>query len=313
MTLKYRQFLPEEYGVRFQVELTELKNNGIDLGVTYLPSKTTVDRILEDALEKYRMEYATSKDLHYLNGDSPMFVQLGLLDVVKEHPYLEAQSFEKVLSVHIYFNPGNAALYNDIFNEVSTGLEIHDIDELLNGTFKKQSQLQHLMKPDLWDESSDGANNDFENVSNALSEDDMDLDTSFENPFEVVKKLESVFGVDRMRERNRNFHKHNDDKEETYSSFILEFTDIEDVISCAKAMIHSDTGLKTKQSLYFNDGNYYLDVLLPDYVAESSIKNYLSRLSEYGVYSEVTKEVIAEYYKNIIADEAFNCLSSSFS
>nr|WP_205005130.1 adaptor protein MecA [Sporolactobacillus spathodeae] len=92
-------------------------------------------------------------------------------------------------------------------------------------------------------------------------------------------------------------------------TFIIEFKDIEDLITLSHALDLQD---QTASILYAYHNKYYLQVIFSEDSEEEEQDALLSRILEYGLDTGVTESVIEEYGKKIIAEQALQLLKAKF-
>lgn len=117
------------------------------------------------------------------------------------------------------------------------------------------------------------------------------FDVTLSSPDELAEEK-----IEKLLEENFNPVKKESLGEDDTLEFILEFRDFEDVISLSRA-----TGLENLLTkLYSYLGKYYLNVEFPENkYDESNIDNAVSILLEYGLESNLTGYMLAEYGKVI--------------
>ncbi|MBC1414407.1 adaptor protein MecA [Listeria welshimeri] len=117
------------------------------------------------------------------------------------------------------------------------------------------------------------------------------FDVTLSSPDELAEEK-----IEKLLEENFNPVKKESLGEDDTLEFILEFRDFEDVISLSRA-----TGLENLLTkLYSYQGKYYLNVEFPENKNdESNIDNAVSILLEYGLESNLTGYMLAEYGKVI--------------
>ncbi|MCF6136854.1 adaptor protein MecA [Pseudalkalibacillus berkeleyi] len=93
-----------------------------------------------------------------------------------------------------------------------------------------------------------------------------------------------------------------------FLSFMLRFSDIEDVISLS----HSVVTNSFTDSLYHYEGKYYLYVTFYDSFSESEQDDVLSRMLEFGDETELTVHRIEEYGKVILSEDALGQMNNYF-
>lgn len=117
------------------------------------------------------------------------------------------------------------------------------------------------------------------------------FDVTLNSPDELAEEK-----IEKLLEENFNPVKKETLGEDDTLEFILEFRDFEDVISLSRA-----TGLENLVTkLYSYQEKYYLNVEFPENkYDESNIDNAVSILLEYGLESNLTGYMLAEYGKII--------------
>lgn len=96
--------------------------------------------------------------------------------------------------------------------------------------------------------------------------------------------------------------------DEDYLSFMLRFSDIEDVISLS----HNVGSDSFTDSLYHYEGKYYLYVTFYETFSESDQDDVLSQMLEYGDETELTVYRIEEYGKVILSENALGQMNEYF-
>lgn len=92
--------------------------------------------------------------------------------------------------------------------------------------------------------------------------------------------------------------------------FMMEFNDLEHVISLAKVQNFEDV----TTTLYSYDDKYYLYIkFLADNIDDDTIEDALSLLLEYGVDSPHTTFFLEEYGKVVMKDNVFSTINQYFS
>lgn len=99
-----------------------------------------------------------------------------------------------------------------------------------------------------------------------------------------------------------------DSGEEDYLSFMLRFSDIEDLIRLS----HHIKTESFEDSLFHHDSKYYLYVTFYDAYSESEQDDVLSQMLEYGDEADMTIHRLEEYGKVIIQDNALEQLNEKF-
>lgn len=92
-------------------------------------------------------------------------------------------------------------------------------------------------------------------------------------------------------------------------AYILKFSDFEDLVRLS----HTNclAGLNST-TLFVYKGTYYLDLLLPAKLTNEQQDDAMSRLLEFGVDTDVTRYVLKEYGKELIAKNALETIRSCF-
>ncbi|MDQ0861200.1 adaptor protein MecA [Bacillus sp. V2I10] len=98
------------------------------------------------------------------------------------------------------------------------------------------------------------------------------------------------------------------EEEEQQLQFLIKFNDFEHIIALAKVPVSGFVN-----SLYSLDKNYYLYVEFDEQHSDEDIENMLSIILEYGQESRMTIHRVAEYGKEIIANEALDVVKKHFS
>ncbi|EAC2554268.1 adaptor protein MecA [Listeria monocytogenes] len=131
-----------------------------------------------------------------------------------------------------------------------------------------------------------------------------DFDVTLSSPDELAEEK-----IEKLLEENFNPVKKEALGEDDTLEFILEFRDFEDAISLSRA-----TGLENLVTkLYSYQGKYYLNVEFPENkYDESNIDNAVSILLEYGLESNLTGYMLAEYGKVIFDVPALKQIRKHF-
>lgn len=116
----------------------------------------------------------------------------------------------------------------------------------------------------------------------------------------IEKMLDHHFNADDDSE--------NADDDEDYLSFMIRFSDIEDVI----ALSHTIESDSFTDCLYHYENKYYLYVTFYETFSESEQDDVLSQMLEYGDETELTVYRIEEYGKVILAENALEQLNGYF-
>ncbi|WP_257349141.1 adaptor protein MecA [Pseudalkalibacillus decolorationis] len=131
--------------------------------------------------------------------------------------------------------------------------------------------------------------------------DDKPLDVPVDENIE--KMLDQQFNSDDVK---ADVELETDD--EDYLSFMLRFTDIEDLI----ALSHYVQTESFEDTLYHYDNKYYLYVTFYDAYSETEQDNVLSQILEFGDEADVTIHRLEEYGKIIIKENAIEQLNEKF-
>lgn len=134
----------------------------------------------------------------------------------------------------------------------------------------------------------------------------------FELPLsdEKYKDISVDERIEELLDQHFNYRQEDEEEEiEETLHFIVEFKDIEDVISLSKR-----PGLQSLTTkLYSLDQKYYLYIEFEDiYKQEEEITDILSLILEYGQESQTTIYYLMEYGKEIIAENVFDVLRKHF-
>ena len=303
MDLKYRHFSPAPFGLEFEIDVNELNKYGINI-LTYPPSKESYSRLVDNAMMKYCSEFASEEDIQMCNDAMGVYFQCGVLEEEIPHTYLDSTT-STILHCKIFFYARNVEQYTDLFTEKP----IHDIRELLTGGSTLPNDMgENTMLNEQFGNGENFPNNfDYQHA---------------QNPLELIERMQDFY--DKQYSKNApdfknarrytpaSYEETHDDLYQSANTFIFEFTDIENVIECAKGVSVGSTPLTNTGRLYHHEGKYYLALDILNSVPDSDVRNFLSRLTEYGKVSEVTKEVMFEYYKEIIGEDAVSVLAASF-
>ncbi|WP_332237533.1 adaptor protein MecA [Sporolactobacillus sp. KGMB 08714] len=92
-------------------------------------------------------------------------------------------------------------------------------------------------------------------------------------------------------------------------SFVLEFEDIEDLISLSHAF-ENDPSVDT--ALFVYNEKYYLSLQFPEEFADDRRADDLSTMLEFGAETNVTRSMLQEYGKELIAARALETIQSHF-
>ncbi|RYL89749.1 adaptor protein MecA [Sporolactobacillus sp. THM7-4] len=101
-----------------------------------------------------------------------------------------------------------------------------------------------------------------------------------------------------------------DAHEEEGINFIIEFGDIEDVISLSH---NFETDEAVDTSLFYYQEKYYLNVSFSDEMPDDEQDDNLSKMLEFGLDTDLTACVLQEYGKELISKQALETIKSHFS